>query len=346
MQAGKKKKAPESRRIDLQELQEEGERHFIYHQWSAALEKFSQILDLSPDHDRAFTRVKEIYSLRGDINQLSDLLARGARHLISLKKYSEAVRILENLLRIKPDNYLARLMISEINREEGKWEEAFSGFINWGKIFKKKDMPEEALLFLQNAYEMMPHNLEIAREIAEVILKIKDPRYASQFYRKLSIECLNKKLVREARTTLNTCVTLSNPEHNKMTIDTIYFNAGEFSELAVPLTGMLRIDFDEMKALKKWGDLLISKRKCAEAIEVYEKLLEMHPAGLEVKVKLGDLHIMIRDADRGIAYLLQAAEAHLVLNEKEKARTLYKRVRDLVPACEEAKIRLEEMGEE
>jgi tetratricopeptide (TPR) repeat protein len=346
MQAEKKKKTTGSRRIDLQELLEEGERHYIDHEWKAALLKFNRILDLSPDHAKAFARVREIYALEGDIGRLSDHLARGARYLISLKKYNDAVSILENLLRIKPDNYLARLMISEIVREEGKWDEAFSSFVNWGRLFKKKKMPEEALLFLQNAYEMMPQNLEIAGEIAEVMLEIRDPRYASQFYRNLSIECLKKKLITDARTTLKTFLALKDSTHDRTTIDTVYFKAGVFTEQELPLCGLLSIDFDETKALKKLGYTLGSKHRFGEAIKVYEELLRMHPDDVESTLRLGDLYIMIQVVDEGVAYLLRAAGDYLAAGEREKARRLYERITGIEPSCEEARSRLEEMGEE
>lgn len=305
---------------------EDGEEAFIHYNWELALQNFKKAFEANKDELKAFERISEIYAIQGDINALIEHYSDYARYLISRRKFNEAIKILESILKIKPDNYLARLMVAEIHREQNDKERSFELFLNWGRAFKKSEMPEEALLFLQNAYEMAPHDLEIAHEIAEIFFKIRHPEHATKFYRALSVECLKKELVREARTAFKTSMSLGSGKKPKTNIDNIYFimQKGSFSRES--LRGILMLDFDEIKALKRFGKDLEKKKEYEEAAKIYNEALLIDPDDVDLKEKLGETYVKLTNFPSALKYFLMAAEDCFSKGDLQKARFFYDRV--------------------
>ncbi|MHC9540563.1 MAG: tetratricopeptide repeat protein [Vulcanimicrobiota bacterium] len=313
-------------RLNLQSLFEEGERFFIDGKWDNALWNYTRALELQPEHEKAFNRSKEIHGLRGNIGRIVELYSNRARHLVSKHHYREAIETLNHVLQLKPDYYLARLMIADILKEQDNREEAYNEFLKWGMTFKNQGMRDEALLFLQNAYEMTPQDLEIAREISEILMETDRYERASRFYMEIALACLRKKHIQEARTAFKTQTSIEQSGVVLTTLDNLQLNLLEFENRKYPLNALMRVDYNEYKALEQLGRKLEGMGRYEDAIQVYKVFHNLAPEHEDLEQKLGEVYIKLNDYHTGFKYLLMAAEHFLSRGDMYRAAELYDKI--------------------
>ncbi len=322
-------------------LVEEGESAFSRQQWDKALECFTRALEDDPDNLRAFERIKDIISLKGDLAELSGFFSRYARTLISMQKFPDAVKILERILKLQPADYLPRLMIAEIHKEQHEIEKSFELFVKWGRIFNKNKMPEEALLFLQNALELKPTDRAITEEMAALLTELNRPGEAARHYRLLAEECMKADQPREALSALKTAQGFEKTLFPNV-LNTRYLLAAS-DDGSTSLTGCLKVDFNEIGLLSDAAARLKEGRKYNDMVAVYEEILALDPGHGPTHETLGSFFIHKQDYDRAIRHFLTAAETYLAIDEKERAVRLYEKILRTDASHESALLKLQEM---
>ena len=75
----------------------------------------------------------------------------------------------------------------------------------------------------------------------------------------------------------------------------------------------------------------ISKGQYKKAIGEYEKILKETPEDIRVRLKLADLYMRIKDADRAVATFAECARYYEQQGFMQKAIAVYKQVIGLVP---------------
>ncbi len=311
---------------NLQSLFEEGERFFINGRWDNALRNYSRILELMPDHEKAFTRAKTIHGLRGNLSRIVELYSERARHQMSKMLFKQAIDTLNQIILLKPDYYLARLMRAEILKEQGSREEALSEFLHWGLTYKKLGMNDEALLFLQNACEMTPQDLEIAREISEILMDTGRYKRASSFYVEIALTCLRKKLIQEARAAFKTQTSIEKRGVIITTLDNLQLSLFQFEQRNAPLEALMRVDYHEYEVLEKLGKKLEKIGRYEDAIEVYNVFNSLYPEHEDLEQKLGEVYLKLNDYNTGFKYLLMAAEYFQSCGDLHRSAELYDKI--------------------
>ncbi|MDQ7822609.1 MAG: hypothetical protein RDV48_07405 [Candidatus Eremiobacteraeota bacterium] len=320
----------------------EGERAFVDQDWEKALGHFRKVIEASPGQKRAFEGIRECYALRGDISSLIDHLSWQAQYFLSQKMYSEAIAILEQIVRIKPDHYFSRLMIADITREIGRQEDALSQFLHWGRTFRVSGMLEEALLFMQNAYEMNTRDVAIAHEIADILVEVKHPAQAMRFYHHLAVECLKKGFIKDAKTALKASARFS-AEPGKTTLEHLSFLAGQVGE-GVPLKGLLSLEFDEVLMLREKAEAKKKEGLLEEAAALYGVITAIEPEAADIHELLGDLACGGGDIRSAAGSFLTSAEHYASKGNIEKARALYEKVLEIDQENGIALYKLGELG--
>jgi len=312
--------------LNLQSLIDEGNRFFIDGKWDNALWNYNRVLHLQPENEKAFSRAKEIHGLHGNIDRIVELYSERASYLVSKHRYDEARETLDKVLSLKPDYYLARLMMAEMLKEQENTEEAYSEFLRWGMTFKGLEMHDEALLFLQNAYEMNPQDLEIAREIAEILMDTDRYERASRFYMEIALTCLRKNLIQEARTAFKTQTSIENGGLALTTLDNLQLSLLELEPGGKPLKALMRVDYNEYRALEKMGKKLEEAGRYEDAIEVYKVFHNLDPEHEDLEERLGEVYLKLNDYHTGFKYLLMAAEHYLSRGDMFRAAELYDKI--------------------
>lgn len=237
------RKASESSRGDnVQYLLDEGEAAFFNHKWDYSLDIWKKIIRQNPANMKALNRIRDILAVNGNIKGVLDFCINHARFLISLKLYREAIFLLESSLRINPADYILRLMIIEIHKEQGNIDEAFSQFLKWGRVFKKENLPEIALLFMQNAIEISPLDIELTGEIAEIFVEVKHQEQALRLYNDLTSNFLRKDMRKEAKSSLSISKNFDKTTATKIELDCIHFGSGQISSGDFRMTGLLSLE--------------------------------------------------------------------------------------------------------
>jgi len=160
------------------------------------------------------------------------------------------------------------------NKEE-KSADAFSPFSPEALVEKADSAYEEedyqkALALLNEANAKEPNNDEILFKIAYILQKSGDNDEALNYYKQaIEIDKSNEFI------------------HNSMA--SIYRANGEFSSAKLHLQASLEIDGENPITYYNYGNLYVDMKHPQEAINMYEKAIEINPEFEEAKEELGKL---------------------------------------------------------
>ena len=159
--------------------------------------------------------------------------------------------------------------------EEEKTADSFSPF-SWDELVEKADSAyaegdnQKALAFLHEANVKDANNEEILFKIAYILQQSGDNNEALKYYKDaLSLDKKNEIV------------------HNAMA--SLYRANGEFTSAKIHLKASLDIDPDNPVTYYNYGNLLVDTESKEEAIQMYEKALELNPEFSEAQEELDKL---------------------------------------------------------
>ncbi|MDQ7045254.1 MAG: tetratricopeptide repeat protein [Sulfurimonas sp.] len=160
-------------------------------------------------------------------------------------------------------------------REEEKSADAFSPFSSDELIekadasFEEQDYPK-ALALLYEANEKDANNEEILFKVAYILQKSGNNEEAMKYYKDaLSLDKKNEAI------------------HNAMA--SLYRANGEYTSAKIHFKASLDIDDENPITYYNYGNLLVEIQSNEEAMQMYEKAIEINPDFLEAKEELEKL---------------------------------------------------------
>jgi len=166
---------------------------------------------------------------------------------------------------------------TNVQTTEEKSADAFSPFspealvIKADAAFEEEDF-KKALALLNEANAKEPNNDDILFKIAYILQKSGDNTEALKYYKQaLEIDKNNEFI------------------HNSMA--SIYRANGEFTSAKIHLKASLDIDDTNPITYYNYGNLLVDTQSDEEAVEMYEKAIELNPDFEEAKEELEKLKV-------------------------------------------------------
>ncbi len=296
-------------------------------------------------------------------SKLGEMIER-ARDLLKKKKYSDALKMCDEILKIKPNSAAALMLKGDVYRELGKMEKAVEAYnhahSNWklfldplkrlAEIYKETGNKEKVLEFLKKLDKLSPLNVERKVEIGTVSVELGN-REEGEKYLDEAIKLATRQVKEElGHLALKIADTL-------MSLDSSLAEKYYRKALDVKKT----LDVSDIETFNRLGICLRQQKKPHLAIEEYKKALKLDPHNERILYNMAMAYLEAGDKERArdiLNVLLRRNEDFGIDNEAvlynmgivfyrnkevDRARKFFKRALNINPDYELAKRMLDKI---
>ena len=164
----------ELNRRSLPQLVEEAQRHLAGENWQQVLNKCQEILKLDPQNVEA--RRLRTLAIRGrseqDLEQKLQRLQRDAEDAVENKRYDEAIRLLQEVDRMRPGTPEFQRRLEEV-RESKRIKDRVDELVSAAEMEERAGDLTGSHERYRQADALVPNNLEIRRKLEQLDRKIK-----------------------------------------------------------------------------------------------------------------------------------------------------------------------------
>jgi|GEM_PF-3270521 len=305
---------------------------------------YKKLTSLSPDATSTHYELALNMLKRGDkeeaIKELRIVLDEDPHHIPSLLKLSElyiekgmldeGINLIKQVLTLSPKDPAPREKLVEAYMNLGLFKEAFEEIRGLGDLYLELENFSQAEKFYKAVLEYAPNNLPAKEGLIEVYkrqgktlkAKIGMMVIANTFHRKkelLKAIELSQRLLELDPKDMNIRRKLAN-----------YYLTQELPSKAV-------------KELMFLAEVYMSHQLVQQAIEIYKKIVEIHPEKFEVYIKLSELLVSDGRIEEAIAVYFKLVDIYISLKMLTEAKDIYQRIIKLQPENIEARQKLGEL---
>ncbi len=310
---------------------------------------YKKILHVNPNDAKALTLTGDLYSEKGLLHEAAKFYLASIEALAKENRRDEIAEACQKIIDLAPDNTSLRSKLAQYLHKEGFIEEASREYMLIGKIFLERSDDENALQFLEKAYEIYPRNKEVypllinfylntgERDKAEALLRQATDLFPDDIDLQLSrAEILkDESNYNEALEIVNAVLSTGSLEE-ETEINALKLRAELFKHL--DNTDQAIDDLLEV------SEKLIHQQRYQEAEEVLLKAKDVSPErALEALV---ELYSSTEQNSKAAQSLVELADIKASSGLQEEASQLYQRAAALAPEDETIKAKLTEMEPE
>ncbi len=235
-----------------------------------------QLKQTTTYQDEVTSALAEISARQGDIYSALQEYADLVRHYRSKRQTGNALNVLNEMVRMAPEDprahaeladiYVSRGMLEEgiaelrllanIYQRRNQREEAAKAFQRIGNIYAEMGNTEEALINLRRAVELVPDSMELLREIVGFCLQLGRSQEAAQY---------------------------------QVVIARYYFDTQQVKEAVAALQQLITIDRNNYEAYDLLGQTYQSVGEYEQASRVYRNLAKVNPENAIARERLANL---------------------------------------------------------
>jgi tetratricopeptide (TPR) repeat protein len=273
-------------------------------QHDRALDELRKIIKVHPQDTRTLQKIAELQSKKGDRKE-------AAKTYIQLAELYEKDGFVDFAISIYK-------MVLKVD------DQMFNTHLRLGELFLKKNLKGEALSYLQTALKLCSDKKKVRERIAilekmieaspEDVLAIEN--LADHYYYDEGKADSAKNFLRKA--------------------SEITRNASDFENARRLHEKVLNIDSKDELTLKAMAELEISLGKHECAVDIYEKILEFNPNGIEILKKAAEIYRDINNREKAMLYLRRLADIYKSTNADTDLAEVYKEILNFDPLDLEA----------
>ncbi len=208
---------------------------------------------------------------------------------LELGLFIESRKSFNKVLEMEEENFLATLYLIELDTTEELYEDAINRAIDF--IEKYGDKPEEVadlMSVIGWIYLLDLNKSEIALEAFEEAIK-NNPK-CNRAYTGIGIYHTTKKNYKDAIDYFNKSIEInSNDGENYFGLAICYKELGNVEEIEKNLLNANLLEPMDNRILMEYGYELLRQEKNNEAIEIFEKLMEINPEDYDTKKLIEEL---------------------------------------------------------
>lgn len=232
-----------------------------------------QVKQHTPHQDEVSSALAEISARRGDVNSALDEYADLVQHYRSKRQADNALSVLNEMVRLAPqdprahaelgDIYINRGMIEEgvaelrlladIYLRRNQLEQASETLRRIGNIYAETGSPEEAFMNLRRAVELDPTNMDLLREVVGYCYQLERPEEANIYQEKIA---------------------------------RYYFDTHQVKEAVAALQQLIALDRNNFEAYDMLGQTYQSVGEYEQASRVYKNLGKVNPGSTVARERL------------------------------------------------------------
>lgn len=321
-------------------LFKEAETAFNGNNWQKALTLYEELSSKMPDDEVVVYNLSKLYAIKGKIRLFIDQRLRLVDILCKKSRQQDALRVIQNLLTIQPENINIRMKLILIFKQLGRREAVVQESLNLARLLIDVGKGEQSIQLLLKAQEEDPDNIKIALELAQMYVSYGHIQEGANQYRRIANKSLSEQKFEEAATAFKRLKLLEAQDQELIfTLGNIYVKLNKLEEAETEFRTILRLNLSHIGALKALGKVCYRLEHLRDAILAFSKVVSIDPDDLEAYERLALIYYGQGDKDKAVNFIINAAEKAKASNNNEKAVELYRKVLYIVEdqplACKE-----------
>jgi len=226
--------------------------------------------------DEVTSALAEISARQGDIQNALQEYADLVRHYRSKRQTENAMSVLNEMVRMAPEDprahddladiYVNRGLLEEgiaelrllanIYQRRNQLEEAAGALQRIGNIYAEMGNTEEALINLRRAVELVPDSLELLREIVGFCLQLGHTQEAAQYQVVIARHYFDTQQVKEAVAALQQLITIDRNNYEAYDLlGQTYQSVGEYEQASRVYRNLAKVNPENAIALERLANL-------------------------------------------------------------------------------------------
>jgi tetratricopeptide (TPR) repeat protein len=235
-----------------------------------------QVKQSTTYQDEVSSALAEISARQGDIENALQEYADLVHHYRSKRQAENALSVLNEMIRMAPQDPRAHNELAEIYLNRGLLDEAIAELRLLANIYRRQDQadqegetlqrigsiyaeagnPEEAMTNLRRAVDLMPDSMNLLREIVGICIQLGNSHEAVQYQSVIARHYFETKQVKEAVAALQQLITID--RHNFEAYDLLgqtYQSVGEYEQASRVYRNLAKVNPENSIARERLATL-------------------------------------------------------------------------------------------
>ncbi len=258
--------------------------------WDQALQQLEQALQVNPEDLSTCQELASTYAIRGRLNDSLRSYLKLAHILRTLGDFDGALQILDLVVQLRPDHLEARHQRLDIFEQRGLREGAVQTYRELSHLLVEIGQGEKAIEWLERGQQRWPQALEIASELAEVLVSQGHLQAGLRQFRQVAqghLEAQQWELACHAYRRMK----LIAPEDTGLLLELgqLHLRLNRFSEAEQEFRAVLRQDLSHREALYLLGKVCQQKGQWRDAALAFQRLLNLEPDDVQARLSLAEV---------------------------------------------------------
>lgn len=258
--------------------------------WDQALQQLEQALQVNPEDFLTCQELASTYAIRGRLNDSLRSYLRLADILRTLGDGNGALQILDLVVQLRPDHLEARQHRLDILEQRGMRDGAVQAYRELSRLLVELGQGERAIEWLERGQQRWPQALEIASELAEVLISQGHLEEGLGQFRRVAQAHLDAQQWEPACQAYRR-MKLITPQDTGLLLELgqAHLRLKRFSEAEQEFRAVLRQDLSHREALRLLGKVCQQKGQWRDAALAFQRLLNLEPDDVQARLSLAEV---------------------------------------------------------
>jgi len=293
---------------EITDLTRKAEEHFDLNEWDKAMELYLQLKEKEPESEVAYTRLSEIYAIRGLFSDVITQNCELARIHFENGDVDKAIEIAKRTVGLDAMGFKPRMCLILINRKKGDFDRFIIEGLELARLYSEEGMGDRSMKLISKLQRLAPDNLEVAVKLADSFMVEGRMDRAEAQYRMLAEKFREAGRKDKAADALRKVKVLITPDSPLlMALGNLYMELQNYDAAETEFRGALKLNINDVAALKALGTVCLAKGAFRDSILAFNKVINLDPQDLYSKEQIGNIHKLTGNKDLAIRSYLEIA---------------------------------------
>ncbi len=311
--------------IDKNAVIKEAQKFTAKGQFDRAIAEWKKLIKVSPNDANIYNTIGDL-CLKKDAKPDAVEAYKKAADLLAADGFtSKAIALYKKILNIDPKKVEVHLALGDLNADKGLTGNALESYKLAADHYLKTHDMASALRIYQKMADLNPSNIAFRLKLAEMYVKEGLKTDAAETYIEAADIHVSNNAFQEARQLFEKVLSLD-PTNKQVYYKAgiVYFKEGKFAEACKAFKPALEADPENQELLDIYLDALAKSGKTGEAEEMFLKLLSGEPGRLDLREKLYNLYLSIKDYDKAQKEVFSLVDVRIENREFDAAEEILK----------------------
>jgi len=317
---------------ETSELIKKAEEHFDLNEWDKAMELYLQLKEKEPENETAYSRLSEIYAIRGLFSDLITTNCELVRIMFENGEVDKAYQMAKKTVGLDAMGFKPRMCLILVDRKKGDFDRFVSESLELARLYSEEGMGERSMKLISRLQKLAPDNLEVAVKLADSYMVEGRMDRAEAQYRMLAEKFREAGRKDKAADALRKVKVLITPDSSLlMALGNLYMELQNYDAAEAEFRGALKLNINDISALKALGTVCLAKGAFRDSILAFNKVSALDAHDLYAKEQIGNIHRLTGNKDLAVRSFSEVAGLYEKEGNLAKAVELWQMVLDIDP---------------